>query len=87
MSVRLPKPSQIKLSSHHKKQQRNSERIVTLAQILSLRGTTQVIKSLSVSDDSQAEKKHDIRETTAMNQRGQLGLDIGDTESQGSQIN
>ena len=86
MLVRLSKPPKSKRSSHHKKQQRNSERIVTLAQILSLRGTTQVIKSLSVSDDSQAEKKHDIRETTAMNQRGQLGLDIGDTESQGSQI-
>ena len=87
MLLRLPKPPQIKLSSHHKKQQRNSERIVILAQVLSLRGATQVIKSLSVSDDSQAEKKHDIRETTAMNQRGQLGLDIGDTESQGSQVN
>ena len=45
------------------------------------------MKSHSLSDDTQAGKKNDIRDTITKNQRDRQGLDIEDTESQGSQVN
>ena len=38
----------------------------------------------SVSDDTQAETKIDIRDTKMRNRREQLSQDIGDTETQAS---